>query len=38
MIELYQQDISELESIIDAYKETMHVLFDTDIELAAKLR
>ncbi|AIC92719.1 DUF6792 domain-containing protein [Shouchella lehensis] len=38
MIELYQQDSRELESIIESYKATIDVLFDTDIALAARIR
>ncbi len=38
MIELYQQDSRELESIIESYKATIDVLFDTDVALAARIR
>lgn len=38
IIETYEQEITELESMLSDYKETMHVLFETDEELAALIR
>ncbi len=38
IIETYEHEITELESMLSDYKETMHVLFETDEELAALIR
>ncbi|WP_078394757.1 DUF6792 domain-containing protein [Shouchella patagoniensis] len=38
IIESYELEIKELESMLSDYKETMHVLFETDEELAALIR
>ncbi|WP_054709446.1 hypothetical protein [Bacillus sp. JCM 19041] len=38
IIESYELELKELESMLSDYKETMHVLFETDEELAALIR